>query len=72
MTDLCPYQRSPEAVRDSHRLLELLRRERWSVGNAEEDAEMADLSRRVEQLTGLEMLELILNNPLLFSRQLVR
>lgn len=72
MTDLFPYERSPEAVRDSHRLLELLRRERWSVGNAEEDAEMAELSRRVEQLTGLEMLELILNNSLLFSRQLVR
>jgi len=72
MTDLCPYERSAEAVRDSHRLLELLRRERWSVGSPEEDAEMFSLSQRVEQLTGLEMLEIILNNPLLFARQLVR
>lgn len=67
-----PYPRSPEAVRDVHRLLELLRQERYSTGCVAEEEECWRLSRQVEQMTGLEVVEIFLNNQLLMARQLVR
>ncbi|MDP1590109.1 MAG: hypothetical protein Q8M07_20315 [Prosthecobacter sp.] len=70
--EVYPYPRSPEAVRDVHRLLQLLKRERYSSGCAAEDEELTQLSRQVDQMSGLEVVEIFLNNQLLLARQLVR
>lgn len=72
MAEFITYPRSPEAVRDVHRLLQLLRRERYSIGCEAEDAELTRLSRQAEDLTGLEVIEIFLNNPVQFSRELVK
>ncbi len=70
--EVSPYPRSPEAVRDVHRLLRLLKRERQMMGTERDDMDIYRLQVRVSQLDPLEVVEIFLNNAPLLSRALMK
>lgn len=72
VAELSPYPRSPEAVRDVHRLLKLLKRERQMMGTERDDMELYRLQVQVSQLDPLEVVDIFLNNAPLFSRALMQ
>lgn len=70
--EFCPYPRSPEAVRDVHRLLRLLKRERQMMVTELDDMELYRLQVQVSQLDPLEVVDIFINNAPLLSRALMK
>lgn len=70
--ECCSYPQSPEAARDVFRLLQLLRRERYSTVTSEEIFELAQLEARIEQMNGVEVVNIFLNNPVILSACLTK